>query len=406
MAFELGGPRAQVLVLTDHRPADPESLSRRVRWLAHGHPAGNLAITRAVRSRGQDNDRCLLEVANLSDRPVQAPISITATTPVKLDLAAGQSRRLVFSVPAATELLECRLPDDRLGIDNHCLLLGSRQRRVRVANEIRDPQRYDLVQRAAAATGDIVSSQGEPDLVISDRGDRSPQAGEWVLRLLAEPDAAAYVGPFVLQRHHPLTTGLSLEGVVWGAGRSRVVPGEPVVTAGNQVLISDTSDRQGHHTIRLRWRPELSTLQLTPDWPILIANLISWRRQALPGPERSNLRLGETVAIPVPAAVEQLQVLAPDGESFAVPVADLQAVLAPDQPGLYRLSAGDQSFRLAVHASSARESDLRGAISGEWGSWGRSTGSGSGRRSITWLVALIALAAAVGHQVLWLGRPG
>jgi hypothetical protein len=407
MAFELGGPQAQILVLSDHRPADPESLSRRVRWLAFGRPAANLAITRAARSSGEDSDRCLLEIANLSDQAGQVPVTITpapATADLQLELAPGQNRRLVFSVPAATDLVECRLPDDRLGLDNHCLLLPQRRRKVRVANQIRDARLHELVQRAAAATGTTVSSRGESDLVLSDRGDRSPQGDEWVVRLLAEPDAVAYVGPFVLQRRHPLTAGLSLEGVVWGAGRDNVMPGEPVVTAGNLVLISDTSDRQGRHTIRLRWRPELSTLQLTPDWPILIANLISWRRQALPGPERSNLRLGEIMDVTVPAAVDRLQVRAPDGESFTAPIVDRRAVLDPDQAGLWELRGGDQSFRLAVNAASLRESELRGASSGEWGSWGGLTSSGTGRRSIAWLFALIALAAAVGHQALWLGR--
>jgi hypothetical protein len=407
MAFELGGPQARILVLSDHQPTDPESLGTRVRWLAFGRPAANLAITRAARSSGEDGDRCLLEITNLADRPAQVPVAITpvpATADLQLELAPGQSRRLVFSVAAGTDLVECRLPDDRLGIDNHCLLLPHRRRKVQVTNEIRDPRLHDLVLRAAAATGATMVSRGEPDLVLSDRGRRSPQGDEWVVRLLAEPDAAAYVGPFVLQRRHPLTAGLSLEGVVWGAGRGTALPGEPVVTAGNLALISDTSDRQGRHTIRLRWRPELSTLQLTPDWPILIANLISWRRQALPGPERSNLRLGETVAIHAPAAVERLQVLASDGQSFTAPVVDRRAMLAPDQPGLWQLRAGARTYQLAVNATSPQESELRGAAAGEWGGWGRSAGSAPGRRSIAWLVTLIALAAVVGHQALWIGR--
>ena len=39
----------------------------------------------------------------------------------------------------------------------------------------------------------------------------------------------------------------------------------------------------------------MSTVQGTPDWPILITNLIAWRSAQLPGPDRVNVRLGEQV---------------------------------------------------------------------------------------------------------------
>jgi hypothetical protein len=410
LAFEIGGKQARVLVLSDQPPPpELEPGSGRIRWLASGRAAGNVAIVAAVRSAAGGTDRCLIEVANLADAPATVPVTIApaaaATLPV-LELAPGEHRRLIFSLPqsAAGGAVLCRLPEDALGLDNQALLLPSRQAPLQVANEISDPGLRRLVQRAVDATGHTVTARDRPELVISDRGERSPSGDEWVVRLLAEPDAAAYVGPFVLQHSHPLCAGLSLEGVVWAAGRSRSSPGEPVITAGNVVLVSDSPDRRGRHLIRMRWRPEHSTLQLTPDWPILVANLVAWRRLDLPGPEHSNLRLGESVTVNLPPGSEQLQVEAPDGERRAAAVIDHRAVVEATRPGRYQLYAGDTTYELAVHAAAAEESDLRQSASGSWGSWQEESALGSGRRSLAWLAALLALAAAVLHQALWLRR--
>jgi len=65
----------------------------------------------------------------------------------------------------------------------------------------------------------------------------------WVVRLLVEKEAEAFVGPFVLDRSHPLTEGLSLQGVVWGAGPGKSLPGLPVVLAGNVPLLTDAAYR-------------------------------------------------------------------------------------------------------------------------------------------------------------------
>ncbi|MCP4534874.1 MAG: hypothetical protein GY831_27080, partial [Delftia sp.] len=325
-------------------------------------------------------------------------------------LAPGEQQRLLFTVPPGTGDVHCRLPADDLVFDNQALLLPPRQPLLEVANEVSDPRLHQLLQRALEASGQVKVGD-QAGLVFSDRGERSPATpDEWVVRLLAEPEAAAFVGPFVLQ-NHPLTAGLSLAGVVWAAGRSQPFPGEPVITAGNVVLMSDSVDHRSRHLIRIRWRPERSTLQLTPDWPILISNLVSWRQLSLPGPDRSNLRLGEVVTVTLPAKARQLLVEAPDGERLTPAIIDRQGMVEATQSGRYTLRAGATTFAVAVHVAAAPESDLRSAVSGTWGSWAQATAQGRaadkprrgfGQRSLSWLAALLALAAAVGHQALWI----
>ena len=59
------------------------------------------------------------------------------------------------------------------------------------------------------------------------------------MRLVTEPEASAYLGPFVIDFTHPLTEGLSLGGVVWGAGVKEQFMGTPIITAGNVPLLTD-----------------------------------------------------------------------------------------------------------------------------------------------------------------------
>jgi hypothetical protein len=70
---------------------------------------------------------------------------------------------------------------------------------------------------------------------------------------------------------------LSLDGVVWGAGKTSLPAAASVITAGNIPLLTDVERAGGRHDLRLRFRPDLSTLQNSPNWPILIWNLIDWR---------------------------------------------------------------------------------------------------------------------------------
>ena len=53
-----------------------------------------------------------------------------------------------------------------------------------------------------------------------------------ICAFITESEASAYLGPFVIDLTHPLTEGLSLGGVVWGAGVTEQLLGTPIITAG------------------------------------------------------------------------------------------------------------------------------------------------------------------------------
>src|SRR5215469_16318268 len=66
LAAELGKQQANILVLTDHKPAEEKISNQRLEWHAFGAPLDNIAVVNASRTVFGDQDRCLLEIANFS----------------------------------------------------------------------------------------------------------------------------------------------------------------------------------------------------------------------------------------------------------------------------------------------------------------------------------------------------
>src|SRR5262249_29800629 len=146
--------------------------------------------------------------------------------------------RLVLPLDSGTPALSARI-EEGLGIAQHIDLIPVPNRRVRVDIRVADGGLRALVEKALRATGATLQA-ARPDILITDaEGLAEDVPGAWVVRLLAEKEADAFVGPFVLDRSHPLTEGLSLGGVIWGAGKS-TLPGSPVVMAGNVPLLTDS----------------------------------------------------------------------------------------------------------------------------------------------------------------------
>lgn len=224
-------------------------------------------------------------------------------------------------------------------------------------------------------------------------------AGEeaWTIRVLTEPEAEAFAGPFVLDRAHPLSDGLALSGVVWGAGKSPL-PGHPVVMAGNVPLLTDTVEGD-RHELRLRLRQELSTLTESPAWPVLIWNLVQWRATALPGLDRANVRVGEEVNWTLGSDASSAKLTRPGGEEADVPIHGRRVAVRAEQPGIYRLQAGAESATFAANPIARDESDLMKTTSGQWGEEHDETTLRLEYFDVRWILVLIAAAVATLH--LW-----
>jgi hypothetical protein len=204
----------------------------------------------------------------------------------------------------------------------------------------------------------------------------------------------------VIDRSHALAQGLSLEGVVWAAGRTAAPAGIPVITAGDVPLLSDLERADGKHELRLRFRPDLSTLQHSPNWPILIWNLINWRASQAPGVERANVRLGSTVAIRLGAGSHSVEIRPPGDQPRRVTARDVRLVVKADQPGVWQVASGSEKFAVAANALSRDESDLTRCASGQWGDWDERAEQEGGRRSIAWVLLMLAMSMLGLHLVM------
>src|SRR6185369_10058586 len=126
-----------------------------------------------------------------------------------------------------------RLSDDAAAFDNRVVLLPERRPPLLVTVDVNDAALRRDVEHAVLATGRALLAPNGA-LVISDH----QHPGEWVLEILSGANAVAHAGPFLVDRTHPITEGVDLDGVIWTAAGG-AMPGTPIVLAGNQPLLTE-----------------------------------------------------------------------------------------------------------------------------------------------------------------------
>jgi hypothetical protein len=402
LATELGRQQANILVLTDHKPATETFTGRRLEWHAFGRPVDNVALVNATRTALGDADRCLLEVANFSTLPQATRLLVQSGSNILenalLPLGSRETRRFVFNLPATAPELRVSLADDALDVDNTVRLLPPVRKRIRVQVRLADEKLNALVNHTLDATGLRAALSEDPELVVYET-DAAAGTNAWSLHLTGRSGTNAFVGPFVLDGSHPLTAGLALEGVVWAGITTTNPPGwVPVILAGNTPLLSARQDVFGRWQLTLNFNRELSTLQHTPDWPILFWNLLQWRAAESPGLKDNNVRLGVEVLLKTtgdPVAVTQ-----PDGAVKSFHTTGGELALETPLPGIYAVSMGAVTNAFVVNPLVAGESDLSTCASGNWGDWGETGGQRIEESSIAWMFALLAAALLVTHLFL------
>jgi hypothetical protein len=399
--FQIGGDQAAVLVLTDHA-ADPPPASGRLRWWSFGTSRPNWAIVNASRTPGPRGDRLLIEVANLAKEARSTPLRIEADGKelrrIDVRLNAGEVHRAVLELPPGQGAVKALVEDEELPSDNVVTLLSAIRRTIRYDVRLGDPKLHTAVEKALEAT-DAAIPEAKPHLVFLDAAAEAPaDESAWVVRVLAEPDAEAFTGPFVIDRAHPLADGLSLAGAVWGGGKTPL-PGAPVVMVGNTPLVTDSESPGGRHELRLRLRHDLSTLLESPAWPVLLVNLVQWRAAHLPGLNRTNVRIGEEVVWTLAADAEAIHLTRPNGSAVNVPVHNRRAAIRAEQAGVNRLEANGEAASFAAFPLNRDESDLTKATTGKWGEELDDSTLRFEYRDLRW--ALLLTAAVIATLHLW-----
>ena len=402
LAYELGGLRTMVIVASDHEPVQATGDGRLV-WYAFGKATANIGFIVATRTPYRQQDRCMLEVANYSAAAVKTDVVLTigqTNQTVPLDLKSNEIRRLVFEVNSDLSL-QAKLPDDALATDNQVVLVPQSRRQVRVRNDLGSSKLKPLFDQALAASGLAVDARTAPDLLICEQMPKSAESPDtWIWQIEPGKTPAAYLGPFILDRTHPLCEGIYLQGAIWGAGQNESALGTPLITAGNLPLLTDTLSPTGRHHVRMKFALDLSTWHNTPSWPILIWNFLSWRVQHQPGCQEANVRLGTQVNFYLPYGVSEAEVVTPDGATRKLSVHARNVTLPTEQTGIYQVKTASGKYLLAANAVASDESNLEKCVTGQWGKVQLQGDMQWDYRNVSWWLLLPALLILAAHMGL------
>lgn len=312
MAVQLAENGGDVMFMTDAMPADDQPFPAEAEVVAVGESLSNVAITAArwtvdsatlvghvflrIRNEGPRPNTVTVEGRSRDTVVFRSKLELSPEEelPLETDVAGGLGR-LVVRVDAA---------NDALAADSVVSLVEPKVRTVRVAVDLpADHSAARPVQRVLSIASDVEISDTAAAHVTIASAAALPESRRdlWWLGVgpVDSSDAAVkgardLLGPYLKEKRDPLLEGVSLGGVIWGGVQPVTISATPVISAGSELLLSRLN---GTRTTALLLNIDLgrSNLPESPDWPILINNLVEQRRNGLPGLRRWNYRLNEDI---------------------------------------------------------------------------------------------------------------
>lgn len=343
-------PRQRVHLFTDG-PVGEVTLPPEVHGRSVGARLENVGFLSAQRRDEGGVATVTVRVASFADSARTVPVRFTAP-------GGLQQTQQVVLAPGATALvrvglktdatIEVTLPDDALVEDGRLTLLPAPLPMLNVSLLEGLDQSAQVTVGRALRVLEHVSLQGQaPDLVIG------PPASQATVRLGTTGAPTSFVGPFFAQKTHPLLDDVQLGGVVWTAGENP--PGQPLLSAGGKVLLSEDDDGVVHFNLDL----SRSNVQRSVAWPVLWGNVVRRARASKEGFPRRQVHIGEDVAL-VTSAGASWALEGPDGTRR--PVLGVGALTVPplSPPGSWKLLRDREvADTVEVLALDGHESDLR-----------------------------------------------
>ena len=409
LARKLSRNNASLLVMTDHAPL--KTTPSDVHWYTFGRALPNLAFVDAARSRFEQIDKCFVRIANISDNPSQATLKIEFSgPPVKvsrrqLTFQPNEVKKLTIPIPLQQSTVTKSLDDDVLKEDNSIFLAPVPLRPVRVQVKVNDKAINQLVHKALRESGRAKLCTDKPQLIISDSTITGASTSAWRFNILTSPKSKPFKGPFVMNTAHPLLEGFSPNGIIWGGHDLSSHGGLPLLTAGNVQLLQEIK-RKGQRIVHFSFNPKFSNLQNSPEWPILIWNLLDWRSSHLEGPEQFNVRAGDKGAIRLKKEIKEVTLTGPDNQPKRLAARAGKVIFNMNRPGYYKIEAGEETMILAASNRSLDESNLLKAKHGEWADTELNLEFRAGYENMTWIFLIITLALLTGHLYMASKRPG
>jgi len=390
IAAQLAAQSGELLFLTNRLPAASDAVPQLMEVVAVGLPLENQALTTA-RWRIDpvtEQEHITLRVQNLGRRGSQSVLTGRSGDSVvlrqDLTLKAGETRALDFEVAAGMSdiTLAIQSSSDALAIDSQATLIAPRKRIVDYhLNLPTADAAHDKVTRVLQGITRLQPcSATEADLIIEQASARpASRRGLWWFgigpldRAEQARDASRDVaGPFLIEKRAALLEGVVLGGIIWAGVQETSDPLLPLVSSGPLPLLAQLQSTQ---TTAFIFNGDLSRSNIgeSPDWPILLANLVELCRADQPGLQRWNYRLNERFGFRLPPPDDdqetdpRLTLVTPDRQRTLPADRDGWVEIQNlDRTGIYALRRGERTWdRFSVNFEDPRESDLKQLSEGQ-----------------------------------------
>lgn len=312
LAAQLAAETGQLLFLTDVVPDEKVPVPQLMEIVSVGRALENVSISAArwdFDSRTAKG-RVFIRLTNHGQRAanvrVAGAVGEQSIFQQTISLAAGVAAPLEVEVPGGLGrlIVKTETIGDGLPLDDRIELIEPKIRTLHVAVALpKESPSLKAVQRVLRGVPDVSLSDAESaELIIAPAQPSPPSRRElWWLGIgpfdpsdTARKAATDLIGPYILEKQNPLLDGLTLSGVVWGGVQPLKLDVAPIITAGQHPLLSRLN---GTRTTAYMLNLDFARTNLaeSPDWPILLSNLIELRRDNLPGLRRWNYRLNEEI---------------------------------------------------------------------------------------------------------------
>lgn len=366
-ADRIVGTDGRFLFVTDHIPEDSQALPHGMDMISVGERLPNVAISAARWTFDSEaaEGQLYLRIRNYSGDAVRAAMNVMSGNETILqqavDVPGSGSLPLEFTIPGGLGELTVKLisPADGLDIDDTVTLIEPKVRMLKVAVALPiDTTALRLTRRVLQSVSDVqLETEEDADLIIGPAG-VLPEltTDQWWFGIGPINDAAEIrkqakdlIGPYLIEKQHPLMDGMVLGGVVWGGVQPTDLNLRPLISAGNIPLLGQLT---GAPSTAYLMNIDLarSNIGESPDWPILMTNLFNQCRDDLPGLRRWNYRLNEVVQFRMNASneragdIRELQMHVPSGEERAL-ICDrnnLVEITRLDEVGVYEVRDGER----------------------------------------------------------------
>ncbi|MGE3316679.1 MAG: hypothetical protein AB7O26_16300, partial [Planctomycetaceae bacterium] len=294
----------------------------------------------------------------------------------KISLEPGAETSIEAEVPGGLGEMEVTVAaeNDALAVDSRVTLIEPKVRTVGVAVTLPpEDAATRVVEKVISGIPDVQKAEGSSaHLIIAPAQELPPSRSNlWWLGIgpvsrtdEARKAARDLIGPYLLEKKSPLLDGVVLGGVIWGGAQDFTMNATPLISAGKVPLFAKLN---GTDTSAYVLNIDLSRPNLaeSPDWPILIKNLLDQRRESLPGLRQWNYRLNEDIRFRLTDSNEAASV--GEGELTLVhgdhsrPLARSNPVEIPplEETGIFDVRDGEKSIgRFAVNFHDPDESSL------------------------------------------------